>query len=88
MSWAINGLIRGDFLNLPLVREATYVGIGSSMMAIGLRILGFSHRDNVIAATFVVVGVGGLIVSCIGMIAYSILAIGFQVGNQRAGEDL
>lgn len=84
MSIVINGLARGEFLNLPGVRTAALVGTTSTVMAVGLNAMGFPYSSNVVTAAFTVAGVGGLAVTAIGAVAYSVLAIGMQVGNDRA----
>lgn len=81
MNWAVNGLLRGEFLQLPGVGTAAAVGITSSAMAIGLHILGFPYNQNAVTATFAVAGTGGMAITVIGAIAYSILTTQMQRGN-------
>lgn len=83
MSWAINGLLTGECLNLPGVRPSAVVGVGSTVMAIGLQILGFSYKVNVVTAVFAIAGAGGLLVTVIGAIAFSIFATSMQKGNNN-----
>lgn len=84
MSWAINGLLKGEFLELPYVAPAASVGTISLVLAIGLSVLGFPCSENVVTAMFTIAAVGGLAVTAIGAIAYSIFATGMQQGNERA----
>lgn len=84
MSLVISGLLRGEFLKLPLVGKAAAVGVTSLFMAAGLHLLGFPYKQHAITATFLLAGAAGTIITVIGMIVYSILAIGFQKGNDRA----
>jgi hypothetical protein len=84
MSLAINGLLRGEFLQLPSVDAAAFVGVASTVMAIGLHVLGFSYTQNVMTAAFAIAGVGGIVITVIGAIAYAILATSLQRGNDAA----
>ena len=81
---AIRGILEGEFLDIPFVKEATVVGGASLVMSVGLNILGFSARENVVTAAFTVTAAGGLAVTAIGMVAYSIIAAGFERGQREA----
>ncbi len=83
MNWAVNGLLRGECLRLPYVGTAALVGITSATMAVGLNILGFSYNENVVTAAFTVAGAGGAVITVVGAVAYSILAVEMQRGNDR-----
>ncbi|MBA3957350.1 MAG: hypothetical protein H0X51_03000 [Parachlamydiaceae bacterium] len=83
MCGAVNGLLRGEFLQLPGVGIAAVVGVTSTAMAIGLQILGFSYKANVITAVFAVAGAGGMLITVIGAVAYSVLAMQMQRGQDR-----
>lgn len=84
MSWAINGLLRGEFLQLPGVGTAAAVGTTSTVMWIGLNILGHPASENVVTAVFAVTGTIGIAVTVVGAIAYSIFATQMQRGNDHA----
>ena len=84
MSLAVNGLLRGEFLQLPGVGTAAAVGATSTVMVVGLHILGFSYNQNVVTAAFAVAGAGGVAITVIGAIAYSIFATQMQRGNDQA----
>lgn len=84
MSWAVNGLLRGEFLRLPYVSQAATVGTVSLVMSVGLQALGFPYNENVVTATFTIAAIGGGAVTAIGAVAYSIMAIAMQNGNDRA----
>lgn len=85
MSCVVNGLLRGEFLQLPLVTPAAIGGTISLVMAIGLHILGFPYSENVVTTMFTVAAIGGGVVTALGIVAYSIMTIRSQIfGNTSA----
>lgn len=81
MILVVNGLLRGEFLRLPGVGKAATVGVISTVMAIGLQILGFPYNKNAITAAFTIAGAGGALITVVASIAYSIIVIGKQQGQ-------
>ncbi len=63
---------------------AAFVGVTSATMAVGLHILGFCYNENAVTAMFIVAGTCGLLVTIIGALAYCILGVGMQRGNDQA----
>ncbi|MBA3816790.1 MAG: hypothetical protein H0X29_09805 [Parachlamydiaceae bacterium] len=72
MDWIAGNILRGDFLHLPGVRTAAVIGVTSTTMAVGLHILGYPCKENVTTAVFAAAGTGGILVTTISAVAYSI----------------
>ena len=78
VSCAVNGLLRGEFLQLPFVAQAAKGGIVASVMAIGLHVLGFPYGKNVVTTAFTIIAIGGGVVTGLGVVVYSVMKIGNQ----------